>query len=157
MAKLCAGGKTLRDQIDARFPKRDTASDGWIGDAAHADRDSDHNPDKWGIVHAIDVDKDFGAPGAPDKFVTQLLAYAKAGKDGGRLKYVIYEGRIASGTFASKFWKWRPYTGANAHTKHIHISFTPRSDRDASQWRLPILEIPKAPAKKAAKKTAAAP
>ena len=155
MARLCAGGKTLRDQLDARFPKRDTTSDGAAASPAHSagNVNSDHEPDKRGVVHAIDVDEDFGAPGDPEKFVTQLLTYARAGKDGGRLKYVIYEGRIASGTFANKYWKWRPYDGANQHDFHIHISFTPRSDRDAAKWRIPILEIPKAPAKK----TAAAP
>lgn len=168
MAELCAGGAALRDQVNKRFPKRDKTSDGWIGDTAHAERKSDHNPDSKGIVHAWDLDQDFGAPGDPETFCTQLLAYARAGKDGGRLKYVIYEGRIASGTYADKFWKWRPYDGANAHTKHIHLSFTNRADRDGSPWRLPILEIPapapakksparkapakKAPAKKAAKK-----
>ena len=152
MPKLCAGGATLREQIDARFPKRDHTSDGWIGDTAHAGRDSDHNPDRNGIVHAIDLDEDFGVPGDPETFCTQLLAYARAGKDGRRLAYVIYEGRIASGTYADKFWKWRPYTGANAHTKHIHISFTNRADRDDSPWRLPILEVTAPPVKKAAAK-----
>jgi hypothetical protein len=44
MAKLCAGGVRLRDQIDRRWPNRDKRSDGWIGDSDHAARKSDHNP-----------------------------------------------------------------------------------------------------------------
>lgn len=163
MAELCAGAITLREQVNRRFPKRDKTSDGWIGDNAHAGRASDHNPDRNGIVRAIDIDEDFGAPGDNRTFANQLLAYARAGKDGGRLKYVIYEGQIASGTYADKFWKWRPYSGGNPHRQHIHISFTKRADRDGSPWRLPILDVPdkaeppklakKAPAKKATKKT----
>jgi len=36
--KLVAGGVTLRAQLDARFPKRDKASDGSIGNLEHSTR-----------------------------------------------------------------------------------------------------------------------
>jgi hypothetical protein len=39
---------TLLKQINARFPYRDKASDGGLGDSAHASRVSDHNPDSSG-------------------------------------------------------------------------------------------------------------
>src|SRR5690625_6390237 len=46
----------LRSQVSQTFPKRGTASDGWIGDAAHAATNSDHNPDpKSGVVRALDL------------------------------------------------------------------------------------------------------
>jgi hypothetical protein len=46
----------LRDQIDTWFPDRSTASDGWMGDSRHSASKSDHNPDKSGVVRAIDID-----------------------------------------------------------------------------------------------------
>ena len=52
----------LRNEINALAPKRSKGSDGWIGDAAHQSRASDHNP--WvreggvGIVTALDITHD---------------------------------------------------------------------------------------------------
>jgi len=100
----------LRAQINAKWPKRDTSSDGWIGDPSHAARVSDHNPDysNGGVVRAIDVDID-GID------VNKLMKVLK--KDS-RVNYFIYNHSIYG---ASQFAK-RAYNGANAHTKHIHIS-----------------------------------
>ena len=47
----------LRGEIDAAHPHRQKKMDGTIGDAAHAARDSDHNPNARGSVNAIDVDE----------------------------------------------------------------------------------------------------
>ncbi len=53
---LCAAGVQLRDQIDFWFPDRSTASpEGWLGDSRHSRTKSDHNPDKSGVVRAIDI------------------------------------------------------------------------------------------------------
>lgn len=140
MATLSKGLAKLRTQMNERYPKRDTSSDGWIGDKAHAARTSDHNPDKKGIVHALDLDVDFGNPKTKpaQTLVDELVAYAKSGKKGSaRLKYVIY-----NRTIWSKANKWKPkaYTGTNPHTKHIHISATTASDADGTAWPLACLK-----------------
>lgn len=137
MAKLAAAGVTLRDQINKRFPKRDKRSDGWIGDSAHQARPSDHNPDSHGIVHALDVDEDLGASGASRKLADQLIELARNGQDRGRLKYVVYEDKIASGTYRDSFWTWRG--SGYGHTEHIHVSFTPKAEKDGAAFPLPVL------------------
>jgi len=144
MAKLVKGGVVLRDQINSRWPGRDKRSDGWIGDRAHSKRKSDHNPDKDGWVHAIDIDENMGKKGkwrngkTAKKLSDQLIAYAASGLPGSRrVKYVVYEGRLASGTYRSKWWKWRP--GNWGHYQHIHISFTKWAQKDERLWPLPIL------------------
>ena len=141
MARLCKGGVTLRDQINRRWPKRDKSSDGWIGDKAHASRASDHNPNKAGVVHAIDIDENLGtyANGRTARLLAnQLLEYAASGLPGAkRLKYVVYEGRISSGTYRRTWWKWRG--SGYGHEAHIHVSFTSYADRDGTVFPLPIL------------------
>lgn len=140
MARLVKAGVTLRDQLNKAYPNRDKRSDGWLGDASHQARKSDHNPDKDGWVHAIDIDENFG-PGwkkgtTAKEFADQLIQYAREGKDNGRLKYVVYENAIASGTYADKYWTWRK--GNWGHTQHIHVSFTDKAEKDGSKFDLPI-------------------
>lgn len=143
MATLAVGGAMLRLQIDKRWPNRDRRSDGWIGDRAHAARISDHNPDARGIVHAIDIDENLGAGplrnGRQARILAdQLLDYAASGLPGSdRLKYVVYENRLASGTYRSTWWRWRP--GNWGHTAHIHVSFTAAAETDKRPWPLPCL------------------
>lgn len=139
MAKLVAGGETLRNQINRRWPNRDKASDGWIGDAAHQARPSDHNPDSKGLVHAIDIDEDLKGSKNDNRWLAdQIIANARmkrAGSD--RLKYVVYEDEIASGTYPATFWTWR---GDNyGHTIHMHISFTTKGENDGMEFTIPIL------------------
>lgn len=98
-------------EVDNRWPNRSTASDGWIGDASHQARTSDHNPDynAGGVVRAIDVT-------AEGIDVAELL---DATIRDARVWYVIHNRRIASVTHG---WKWQPYDGTNPHTHHVHIS-----------------------------------
>lgn len=111
----------FRDEINERYPHRDKASDGWIGDASHAARTSSHNPlwsapGKWsGVVRAIDVDNN-GAPGEMTPLVNDVM---KAAIGDSRVWYVIYNRKIYSRTYG---WKPRAYTGSNSHDHHVHIS-----------------------------------
>jgi hypothetical protein len=134
-----AAAETLREQVNKRWPGRDKRSDGTIGDTAHAARKSDHNPDSRGWVHAIDIDADLDPNDrrAAERLATDLINYARSGKPGSdRIKYVVYNNRIASGTYADQFWTWRP--GAWGHEHHIHVSFTTAAERDGSAFPLPV-------------------
>ena len=141
MAKLVKGGVTLRDQVNKRFPKRDKASDGWIGDAAHQNNpNSQHNPDANGWVKAIDIDKDLGAKGDAKKLADQIVDYAASKKKGGkRVLYVVFNDQIASATYPETKWQWRG--SGYGHYDHIHVSFTAAAEDDGSDWPLPIFTV----------------
>ena len=132
---LCKAGQQLREQIDDSFPDRDRKSDGWIGDAKHSNRKSDHNPDPSnGIVRGLDLDANLDSRANTSVYLAdQIRECAKRDK---RIKYVIHKGKIAS---AKSLWIFRPYSGYNRHDSHIHISFTKKGDKDSSFFQIPML------------------
>lgn len=102
---------TLCNQINATYPNRNKASDGTIGDAAHAAVQSDHNPNSKGVVTALDITHD-PAHGLD----IQQLADALIASNDNRIKYIIANRSIwENGT-------WSPYYGDNPHDKHLHLS-----------------------------------
>jgi hypothetical protein len=113
----------LRAEINARWPKRSKASDGWLGDAAHAARKSEHNPDSRGVVHAIDIT----TAGIEKKTVLRDLI------GDSRVWYVIHDGVIWSRTHD---WKALHYNGENPHHAHIHVSIllTRAAETKVSTW-----------------------
>lgn len=124
----------LRTEFNQLFPDRDKSSDGWIGDAAHSSRDSDHNPAPDGQVHAIDVDRDL-APGVDMlDYVNHVIARCRTGLEN-RLTYVIYNRHIWS---ASNGWRRSDYNGSNPHDKHAHFSasYTPSREANKRSWAL---------------------
>jgi hypothetical protein len=132
MPKLCKAGIQLREQVDDMYMDRDRKSDGWIGDTRHSARKSDHNPDKNGIVRALDLDADLGAHKEEAyALVEKIRKCAKRGDK--RIKYIIFDGRIASPILN---WKWRKYKGINPHRHHFHISFTTLGDNDGKWFDL---------------------
>jgi hypothetical protein len=142
MARLVAAGVELRKQVDRRWPRRDRRSDGWIGDQAHQSRKSDHNPDAQGWVHALDIDADLDKqdPKAAQRLANQLVEYARSGLPGSdRIKYVVFNDRIASGTYKNTWWEWRG--SGYGHRHHIHVSFTDKAPVTGRRpFPLPILD-----------------
>lgn len=108
---------TLRAEINAAAPNRSKASDGTIGDPAHAARVSDHNPNRAGVVRAFDVTHD------PKNGVDcNVLAANIIGRFGEipaltSGSYVIWQGRIWS--YDKRHLGWRDSSG---HDKHMHVS-----------------------------------
>lgn len=109
----------LLAEINASAPNRNKASDGSIGDADHSSRDSDHNPcDDHDCVCARDFTHDPGHGFDSYEFAGWLVDRCLTGTED-RCKYVISNGRIAS---AEHDWLWRPYSGSNPHSHHVHVS-----------------------------------
>lgn len=122
MATLAPCLRRLFTEIDLNWPNRSHRVDGWIGDAAHQARQSDHNPDSRGIVHAIDIDKDW----IDTSFVVEQCI-----SDNRPTEYVIWNRTIWSRT---RDFKPRPYTGDNPHTDHIHVSIRYGTYWEADTW-----------------------
>lgn len=120
MDRLARALTQLRSEVNAKWPDRSKDSDGWIGDAAHASRSSDHNPwihdpDGTRVVSAIDITHD------PAKgFDSYAFAEWLRTQRDPRIKYVISNRRIFSSE--SSPWQWRRYSGSNPHDHHVHIS-----------------------------------
>lgn len=138
---------SLREEFNQLAPKRDKASDGSIGNLAHQQESSDHNPDETGRtpysdadkvneVHAIDVDNDGPWPTGVtfDKCIQVLVERHRSGKDD-RLQNIIWNRRIWSRSWG---WTARAYTGASAHTEHGHFSarYTTAQESDTRSWGL---------------------
>ena len=135
--KLCKAGQQLRLQVDDAFSNRQRSSDGWLGDARHSSRTSDHNPDSNGIVRAIDISRNLSGAKEPDlmpDLADQIRLCAKRGDK--RIAYVIFNSKICS---AKSFWRWVAYKGINPHVKHCHVSFTKKGDTDGSFFNIPMI------------------
>lgn len=128
--KLTNGLTNLRNQVNAAFPNRDKASDGTIGDAAHQAEISGHNPDdaagataEWNgdpdstpEVRAWDMDSDLGQGVTAQQLVDHLRGLPGLSSV---IRYMIYNRKMyhERDGFAPTV-----YTGASAHTEHVHFS-----------------------------------
>ncbi len=133
--RLARALDALRAQVNDKWPNRRKASDGWIGNAEHASRSSDHNP--WvkdgsvGIVTAIDITHD-PQSGCDSYALAESLLKSRDR----RIKYIISNRRIAAGSDGPQPWVWRVYTGTNLHNHHVHISVKAEKAHydDTSSW-----------------------
>jgi hypothetical protein len=129
MARLAPCLVRARAVIDARWPEHDRTMDGWIGDAAHQARRSDHNPNARGVVDAIDVDMWGGnTPVHRPSVVAGLICHPAT-------NYVIFNRRIFQ---RSDRFRPRVYSGINPHDKHCHCSITQSvtAENDPTPWSL---------------------
>lgn len=129
MAVIAPSLARLRSELNQRWPNRDRSTDGWIGNAAHAatgspeSGGSDHNPNKRGVVDAIDIDKDG---------IDTMLVVAMAIKHPA-VNYVIWNRKIWS---RSRNFASHAYTGKDPHTNHIHVSLlqTVAAENSTKAW-----------------------
>jgi hypothetical protein len=149
MATLTLGLQNLRRQVDAVFPGRDKASDGWIGNEAHQLTTSGHNPDDtpgstpaWdrdadslAEVRAWDMDNDLGID-------AQVLVdhIRRLPGLGGVIRYMIYNRRLYHERNG-----YQPvlYDGPSPHTEHVHFegAWLQAADNDAT-FDYHLQEIP---------------
>ncbi|WP_437316697.1 hypothetical protein [Sorangium sp. So ce385] len=122
-AQVAPAVRLLLRQLNERWPGRNRASDGLLGDAAHQARKSDHNEG-----NALDVTHDPERGPDLDALAHLLLADP-------RVTYVIWNKRIANR--AIQGGAWRSYDGTNPHTRHLHVSIHASARRDERPWALP--------------------
>jgi hypothetical protein len=116
-ARACR--QALQD-ANLRWPLRNRANDGILGDAAHQARKSDHNDG-----NAFDLTHD----PAHRVDCTALSHVVIADR---RVTYVIWNRQIYNNERRAE--GWRPYTGVNPHNHHMHVSIKSGSRDDTSPW-----------------------
>lgn len=115
---LIAALVELRAEFNRLTPNRDKGADGWIGDKAHQQEVSDHNPDSAGRVLAVDIDSTGPWPEAFNTYVERVRDQQRTELP--RLEYIIWNKQICS---RHSGWAWLPYSATDdQHTGHAHFS-----------------------------------
>ena len=129
--RLAKSLDVLRTQVNSLYPNRSKVDDGTIGDERHSATVSDHNPNSNGVVTAMDITHD-PVHGLDAGKLAEALRLSRDS----RIKYIISNRRIASSKVSP--WVWRPYSGANSHEKHVHVSVMGDSKLydDISVWHI---------------------
>lgn len=135
----------LLAQLNTLAPRRSKASDGSIGDAAHASRSSDHNP--WLKIsgQALVTARDFTHDPKNGLDCNKLADSLVKAKDP-RVKYIIWNRRIIDSRPGNRPWQWVAYNGSNPHDKHLHLSVMDNASCESpAAWALPGLASAPAP------------
>ncbi len=128
----------LRGQVNELAPDRSKGADGTICDTNHPTT-SDHCPHNVPgvgseMVSALDLTHD-PAGGFDSYWFAEVLRIHRDQ----RIKYVISDYRMFSSYATSSYaaWTWRPYSGTDPHTNHVHISVLDATISDTSTpWNL---------------------
>lgn len=141
MARNARSIERLKDEIQDSYPGTTV----WIvGDDAHKDTWSDHNPNECcGVYCALDVKGNAGL--SLPKFVQHLIANPHP-----NLRYVIFNHKIYH---RSNGFEPEDYHGKSGHEEHAHVSVgngpdgrsTTNYDNGSTSWR--IASIDKTPSK----------
>ena len=126
-------------QATALWPDRDRGCDGTIASSSHLATapKSFHNPSRgdgiWtegGVVLAFDLTH------SPEKGCdAHRLVRAAVARGDRRISEAISQGRIWTRARAAQ--GWRPYTGANPHNAHAHVSIAWEHRNDTGPWWKP--------------------
>ncbi len=112
----------------------------YVGDASHASRDSEHNPEPAGSLPGADYGEvdaaDFMIGHGVVKQDLRDLADGLVRSRDKRILYVIFDGKICSShaVGSTPAWTWRTYTGSDQHTDHVHLSVNDLFDDNTSDW-----------------------
>lgn len=141
MADVIDKGLLVLDaQIEAKAPGRRTGSDGFKGDAAHAARESDHNPEHPPPPGNPDNQIDAGdwthdpSHGADMGEISESIRLSRDR----RVRYVIFNGRIFYGYDRPGLpaFTWTEYNGSDDHSGHMHVSVNDIHHDETQPWSI---------------------
>lgn len=124
---------TWRASVNKQFPRRTKASDGTIGDTAHQQTASQHNPDADGSVDAWDADVNLLGSSTETGTAAEVAAMKKLIAEFQKQPQAqlwIFQRHIANRDVDT--WKVRPYTGPSPHDHHCH--FQSRSTQEKQPY-----------------------
>lgn len=109
-----------------------------IGDASHASRTSEHNPEPAGSAPGADYGEvdaaDFMIGNGVTRADLQELRDQIVEHRDARALYVIWDRKITSSVVVP--WVERGYAGDDPHTDHVHLSVNDAFDANTKPWTL---------------------
>jgi len=126
------------DQLTKLRPHRSRVSDGIMSSDAHKKLNPTSDHDKG---DAFDGTNDPSEGVDSSDLAEWLRQRCRLGLEK-RVKYIISDGRIASGTYKTSFWTWRKYDGVNGHFHHFHVSIWHSRRNQTQAWWTGYFTLP---------------